>query len=238
MPRPDPPATLGARLRYQAMGLLPGARPRRRQIARYADEWDAANERALAGADGDGPLWVVLGDSTSQGIGASSREAGYVLRVLALLRAQRDPGWRVVNLAVTNDRTHHVVERQLPALGRLPVDPALVTCAIGANDLLLGSGASLPADQERLVSALPAGAVVATIPQGVRPARAEAANAHLRALAATRDLPVADVWARTGPPWHGKFSADHIHPNDRGYTDWVAAFADALSLTPEPPAVL
>ena len=38
------------------------------------------NEPALAA---DGPLWVVLGDSTAQGLGASSPLHGYVGQVLA-----------------------------------------------------------------------------------------------------------------------------------------------------------
>ena len=36
----------------------------------------------------DGPLWVVLGDSTAQGLGAPTPDGGYVGQVLAGLREQ------------------------------------------------------------------------------------------------------------------------------------------------------
>ena len=54
--------------------FLPGVRKVHGQVARYAAEWEKANGAALAGA---GPLWVVLGDSTAQGIGAPSWDEGW-----------------------------------------------------------------------------------------------------------------------------------------------------------------
>ena len=47
--------------------LHPGLRQVHAQVARYTTAWEQENARAHAGA---GPLWVVLGDSTAQGIGA------------------------------------------------------------------------------------------------------------------------------------------------------------------------
>jgi len=35
---------------------------------------------------------------------------------------------------------------------------------------------------------------------------------------------------RTGPPWQGKYAADDFHPNDTGYGEWCAAFAEAIGL--------
>ncbi len=49
--------------------VVPGVRQVHAQVAPYAKAWDAANATALSG---QGPLWVVLGDSTAQGIGAPS----------------------------------------------------------------------------------------------------------------------------------------------------------------------
>ena len=42
---------------------------------------------------------------------------------------------------------------------------------------------------------------------------------------------MADVGARTGPPWEGKYAEDRFHPGALGYADWAAAFAEALELT-------
>jgi len=33
----------------------------------------------------------------------------------------------------------------------------------------------------------------------------------------------------TGPPWHGRYAADHFHPSDLGYEGWAGAFIAALS---------
>ncbi|GAC1601797.1 MAG: hypothetical protein NVS3B21_29620 [Acidimicrobiales bacterium] len=213
-------------LRRWLGGQLPGARERRAQTEAFAAEW-AQDNRAAAAAEG--PLWVALGDSTAQGIGASERSRGYVLEVLSRLRAQRNPEWQVVNLSRTGARVTDVLGDQLTAMAQIR-PAALVTCAIGANDLLPGRGRILVASIQQLAEALPPGALLATLPQGLSRARAEEVNGTIRVVAAARGLIVVDLWARTGPPWKDKYAGDMFHPNDRGYEDWVSAFCDALDL--------
>ncbi len=65
-----------------------------------------------------GPLWVVLGDSTAQGLGASSPLHGYVGQVLNALRRTGTP-WRVLNLSRSGAQTRHVLDDQLPLLDGL-----------------------------------------------------------------------------------------------------------------------
>lgn len=206
--------------------MLPGARARRIQSAAYATEWLDDNRSVPAA---DGPLWIVLGDSTAQGVGASTRAHGYVLEVLRRLRSERDPAWRVVNLSATGDRVADVLARQLPAMTDLPA-PALVTCAVGANDLLRTRQAVLEDHLRDLAARLPGGSLLANLPQGLSPRRSEATNALIRELVEQHGLVLVDLWQHTGPPWRGKFAADHFHPNDTGYRDWVAAFCAALDL--------
>ncbi len=227
------------RLTHLLGGLLPGARARRTQVPVFEREWLAANSEAQGAS---GPLWVVLGDSGSQAIGATQRRHGYVCGVLDALRAE-DPSWRVVNLSRTGARVADVLDTQLPALRKLP-KPAVLSVAIGINDIRHRTP-DLAGAMLTMLDALPAGSVVATVPQGVRPERARALNELIRREAAERGLRVADLWAHTGPPWQDKFSADHFHPNDLGYADWTAAFLEALDLAPvgspapaEPPAVV
>ena len=220
-----PPLTrIWARFTHLVGGLLPGATARRIQVAAFEREWLAANSEAQGAS---GPLWVVLGDSGSQAIGATERRHGYVLSILGALRAD-DPSWRVVNLSLTGARVADVLDTQLPAIRRLP-RPALVSVAIGTNDIRHRTP-GLDRAMRTLLAALPPGSVVATIPQGVRPARARELNDLIRREAAERGLRVADLWAHTGPPWQDKFSADHFHPNDLGYADWTAAFLEALDI--------
>lgn len=93
-------------------------------------------------------------------------------------------------------------------------------------------------DLRALLEALPAGALVATLPRGIKGPKPRAANPVLRGLAGERGLPVADLWVATGPPYRGK-CADGLHPNAGGLTDWVAAIGAALGQPPEvdPPRV-
>jgi lysophospholipase L1-like esterase len=204
--------------------VLPGVRKVHGQVARYAAEWEAANDAALAGP---GPLWVVLGDSTAQGIGAPSWEEGYVGQLRRALDAGSERPWRVVNLSRSGARTDDVLNRQLPALEALTTRPDLVTCAIGANDVVRRVP-GLEDRMRRIIARLPERAIIATLPQGLGPERTQAVNRVIRAEAPAAGLVVADVWARTGPPWHGKYAEDRFHPGALGYGDWAAAFADVL----------
>jgi hypothetical protein len=52
-----------------------GVTAMREDCAAYARYWQAHNDQVLTM---DGPLWVVLGDSTAQGLGAPSPDGGYV----------------------------------------------------------------------------------------------------------------------------------------------------------------
>ena len=206
--------------------FLPGVRKVHGQVARYAAEWDSANGAALAGA---GPLWVVLGDSTAQGIGAPSWEEGYVGQLRRALEDGSERPWRVVNLSRSGARTDDVLDRQLPALEALATPPDLVTCAIGANDIVRRTPPAVLEERLRaIIARLPERAIIATLPQGLGPERTQAANRLIWAEAPAAGLLVADVWARTGPPWHGKYAEDRFHPGALGYADWAAAFADVL----------
>jgi len=64
----------------------------------FASHWQLHNQRILTEA---GPLWVVLGDSTAQGLGAPSPEGGYVGQALAELRLRTGQRWRVLNLSTS-----------------------------------------------------------------------------------------------------------------------------------------
>lgn len=212
-----------------ARAVLPGVRQVAAQVAPYARSWEDANAASLAA---EGPLWIVLGDSTAQGIGAPSYDQGYVGQVRAALDARRGERgrWRVLNWSRSGARAADVLNDQLPQLESLGVEPALLTVAIGANDVYRTPLDTIVAEMRRIIDRLPEGAVIATLPQGLRPLKAEAVNAVIRAEAPAAGLVVADVWARTGPPWRGKFAADNFHPGTLGYADWAAAFFEALGL--------
>ena len=214
-------------------GALPGVRRIHAQVAEYARAWDEANSAVLSGT-GKGPLWVVLGDSTAQGIGAPGHEEGYVGQLLRMLDERwpsEEGAWRVLNLSRSGARVADVVATQLPRLesAQADLEPALVTCAIGANDLVRRTPLDRVTEGLRtIIGRLPPGAVVATVPQGLHRPRTELLNELIRTEAPAAGLRVADVWQETAPPWHGKLAADGFHPGPLGYADWARAFARVL----------
>lgn len=217
------------------LSRLPAARRTAQQVVAHAAAWEASNARALAAA---GPLWVVLGDSTAQGVGAREHDGGWVGQLLPRLPvAGGGPPWRVVNLSRSGARTADVVDDQLPRAAGLGTVPDLLTAVVGANDALHTPLARWYADAERLAVALAASParrrLVATAPRGVREGKARRVNAHLRGLAARHDLLLADLWAVTGPPWRGQY-ADGWHPNEAGYRRWAEGVARGLGLAPVP----
>jgi len=201
----------------------------------FAAHWRAHNDRVL---DADGPLWVVLGDSTAQGLGAPGPEDGYVGQVLADLRSRTGQPWRVLNLSVSGALTRDVLHDQLP---RLPAGPDLVTCGIGVNDILYTGPGRLFSDLRALIAAVPDHTVLLDLPL---PAgcwgflgRASVPyvtriNRTIHAAAAVRDLPVAAVSAHFLPPWTGKFAPDCFHPSQVGYRDWSRALLSAITAPP------
>jgi acyl-CoA thioesterase-1 len=207
-------------------GALPGLRRVHAQVAVYAKAWNEANALALVAS---GPLWVVLGDSTAQGIGAPSPDEGYVGQVHRTLAAQTGEEWRVLNLSKSGGRAADVLVRQVPLLEALEVTPDLVTCAVGANDVIRRTPlAQIERELCEIVARLPPGSVVGTLPHGLWRERAEHLNQVIRAAAAEAGVRVADVYAHTGPPWEGKFAEDRFHPGALGYADWAAAFTEVL----------
>jgi lysophospholipase L1-like esterase len=101
--------------------LLPGVGLVENEIRPYAGARQERNLAALASAD---PLWVVLGDSLSQGIGASSVEHGWVPQTQRSL-ADRGVRYRIVNLSFSGARVSDVLTRQIPALAGLSAAPAV-----------------------------------------------------------------------------------------------------------------
>ncbi len=216
---PRPPARWLVALSW----LLPGIRTVRMQTQPYAEAWRRANLRALTST---GPLWVVLGDSLSQGLGAGAYDHGWVGQLRDRM-ARRGHPFRIVNLSVSGARIHEVLDSQLPALEALTTTPALVTLLVGSNDLFRrGERDDLAATYAQLLRRLPPGSVVATLPNPM--ATAQVLNRTTETIAAERGLVVAETRDPRTTHWRGKLAPDHFHPNELGYAAIADVFEDAL----------
>jgi len=175
--------------------------------------------------EGGERLYVAIGDSAAQGIGASRPGRGYV----GILAARLE-GWRVVNLGISGATVRMALDSELPALRKL--QPDLVTVSIGANDIAAFDAERFARDIRTLFDALPPHAIVADLPSfHFLPAerRVRVANGIIRDAAAERGLVVAPLHARTRRQglWGvtRQFAGDLFHPNDRGYAVWASAFS-------------
>jgi acyl-CoA thioesterase I len=175
-------------------------------------------------------LFVAIGDSTAQGIGASRPAHSYVGMLARDLRKHTGQSVRVINLARSGARLREALAEQLPKLATL--EPDILTVAIGANDIADFDAVRFEREFNELCSALPDHAIVSEVPAfyfGKAARDAAWANRIIRRIAARRGLAIVKLHAATlrqTGVWYAlnQVAADFFHPNDRGYRVWADAF--------------
>jgi len=210
-----------------------------RDVEPFEQAWAEESQRALKSHL---PLWVVMGDSMSQGIGASELHKGWVGQALDMLHHQ-GKDYAIINLSKSGARVEDVLYSQLPALKALHITPAVITVLVGSNDLLsLKYRLKLRADLQRLLNELPKGTIVGNIfnrPSTRLPFRLifmhKLASDLLLKIAVQRKLVVVPLDEVFKTPWNGKLAPDRFHPNDHGYTGIAHAFVNAMQETAESP---
>ena len=186
---------------------------------------------------------VVLGDSTSAGVGAGSPEGSFPVALAERLAAS---GRRVTlrGLGVSGARVQDVLRDQVPQALRL--EPDLILVAIGANDVthltpLSDIESGIAAIVEKL-SATGAPVVVAGAPDMRAAAfyeplrtlagwRGRAVTRAIEEAARSRGASVVPLALRTGAFFDGNpaaYSADDFHPGPKGYARWAEAIYPAL----------
>ncbi len=179
-------------------------------------------------------LYIAIGDSAAQGIGATSPNRGYVGLLADHISLSTGRTVRVVNLSVSGATVGVAVRDQLPRFAKLT--PDLVTVAIGANDIAQWDAAAFDTEIATLFAALPPHALVADLPCFHLPRnerKVAEANAVLRARAAAHGLTVVPLHATTKRSGLRSIAThvanDLFHPNDRGYRVWAEAFLPSLT---------
>lgn len=194
----------------------------------YAHYW-----KQRAGEPGDF-LYLALGNSAAQSIGASRPENGYVGLLAAQIEHQTGHKVRVVNLSVSGAKIQDLIDHQLPLLRQYR--PDLISLDIGANDMQSYEPAGFQRQFAQVLNQLPADkTVVATIPFfGGRNhpggGRALVANEHISKLTAGKGFAVADIYSPLKAAGHSSwiYAPDFFHPNDKGYRIWYDAFWKAV----------
>jgi len=198
-----------------------------RGVSRAHDYWSSPHGRA------GGLLYVALGDSTAQGVGASTPDRGYVGLLADHLRIQTGGSVRVINLSVSGARIQDVVDTQVPVLRLL--HPDVVTVAVGGNDVRSYRAAAFSRQVDELTSALPPGTFIADVPwfmhgrwerQAAQGAAVVGRSALERGLTV---VPLHEAQRRQGwTTMFTDFAPDWFHPNDRGYRVWAETFWSAM----------
>lgn len=179
-------------------------------------------------------LYVAVGDSAAQGIGASRPGHSYVGLLAKFIRSRIPGTLRVTNLAVSGSTVGMAVTAQLPRLAKL--EPDILTVCIGANDIANFDEGRFEADVRTLLSSVPPHAIVADLPSfyflpGEK--KVVVANRIVRDLASEFGLTVVALHARTKKQGlvgiTTQSAGDLFHPNDRGYQVWAAAFESAVA---------
>lgn len=197
----------------------------------YAAYWDLR-------ADADGELlYVALGDSLAQGLGADLPQRGYVGLLADDLEAATGRSVAVVNLSRSGARAADVVSEQLPALTALldsGAEPALVTVDVGANDVGRTTTQDFAGELEQILDALPPGTLVADVPDfGGGPSWGQARELSAVVRDGVDDHPTlvqVDVEDATAEMGWGAWGGDWFHPSDAGYRLYRDAFRDASDL--------
>jgi lysophospholipase L1-like esterase len=188
--------------------------------------------------------FVVLGDSTAAGLGASSPDNAYAS---VLSRRLADDGWLVEldAFGLSGARIKDVLDDQVPRA--LAAEPDLVFVGIGANDVThLTSLSDIERDFGAVVDRLSrSGAALAVAgPPDMRadawlePLRSLAGwrgrqvASTMRAVAEDRGVPVVPLAELAGPYFASNpedaYGGDEFHPGDGGYRAWADAIYPAL----------
>ena len=194
--------------------------------------------------EGDPLRYLILGDSTAVGVGATE---GNGIAIETARHLARSRGVEMKNLAVSGAQTHDVLVEQLPRIGGFA--PDVVLLAFGANDVThLTTAASVENDLETIIGYLlvyncdvkivvtgaPDMSTPPRIPwifRGIAGRRTTVLNRVFRRAVETHELTFAPIAEKTGPLFRADrtlFSADDFHPNDRGYQTWVEVLTPAL----------
>ncbi len=184
-------------------------------------------------------VYVALGDSTVEGIGATSKDRNYVSRLLANLRAVY-PNARVVNLGIGGATSADVLSGQVGQAVELK--PDLITLSIGPNDITEGVTVqqyerNVEAILRRLNDTTRAVIVVNLLPDLAvtprfrgRPQEADVGtlttrfNDALRRRASAVGAEVVDLYEPSRdevPRRPDLVASDGYHPSDAGYERWA-----------------
>lgn len=192
--------------------------------------------------------YIAAGDSTAVGIGASTLDNTYTVKIAEALSLNNNVIYK--NIGVVGARTDDVINKQLSQI--IEFNPDVVTISIGANDNthLVSNDRIYENYQEiikRLLSETKAKIYITNIPNFsgaqllpqvaivVLEHRSKSLNPKLLALEnppgndRVKIINIHDFGWDKFPDRSVTYSLDYFHPSDAGYQNWTNAFLSKIS---------
>nr|NLD41406.1 hypothetical protein [Actinomycetales bacterium] len=215
----------------------PGVRRVNESIAEFTDHWEGV---VASNAGGDGVIqFVALGDSSVQGVGASSPESSWVSVLAERIEERTGRPVEIYNLSVSGAIAAEVLREQIPRMREFPFEPDLVMLAIGGNDATQPQRVTVESYAQvmsQIVKLLPRGSFITDPPWISIPllgSRARRMARQVRPLIQEYGhhlLPLFDATHSAGRLRYFSYtSEDRFHPNDAAYVLWAEGFLAALT---------
>lgn len=182
----------------------------------------------------DALVYIVLGDSTAQGIGARQLTDSYPYRTAMWLQKQTGRQVAIKNFSVSGSTVADVIRDQLPKMQMSDI-PNVVSVSVGANDIAKFESEKFESDMRTLLYALPVETYFALIPTfGGRNAKlnwkVKEANKITTRLLLSTNHHLVDMYTATGAlKGIGIYAADLYHPSTKAYKTWAFTFQGCMA---------
>ena len=178
-------------------------------------------------------IYVALGDSAAQGIGASSPDLSYVKLIAAQVESRTSKRVRIINLSRSGAKLNDLLSSQIPEMRGL--NPDIVTVDIGSNDIAGGTSQDIMSrEYDQAIKALsPYPVIFSNLPDfmwGTQQRDTTVMNNTILKLCNDHSIKQADLHAFThSRMWSfNEFAADGFHPNNNGHRTWARSFAPGV----------
>jgi lysophospholipase L1-like esterase len=185
--------------------------------------------------------FAALGDSFTEGLNDPHPDGGFMgwADRVAVVLAERAPGFRYANLAVRGKLLGQVIAEQVPRA--IELAPDLVSLAAGGNDILRGTDVDvLAARFESAVARLSAAGCRVLVFTGFDPrgfpvirllrGRIAAYDMHLRAIADDHACQLVDLWSMRVLRDPRAWSPDRLHLTSEGHRRVALRTREVLGL--------
>lgn len=206
------------------------------QLGRYKSYWEKSNQKPAIPNE---ILYVALGDSTAQGIGATSPQRGYVGLIGTELETRQSKPVRVVNLSKSGAKIVDVLNTQLLQLEKLGVNSkTVITIEIGANNIVSYNESEFESQMDELMGKLPKQALISDIPyfgesrHKSRQPNVANANEIMYRLAEKHGFKLVALNEQMQKNGGVKtFAPDWFHPSNVAYREnWAPVFLNRIEL--------